>query len=308
MPTLARDLSLLVVLAVMWSSSFTVIKVGVETIPPVTLALLRVAIGAVILYAWLRLKGFRLPTEPRLWWSFFLIGTIGNAFPFTLINWGEQAIPSGLAVIVIATMPLAALVLGRIFSDEILNVRRLVGVLIGFAGVVVLIGPSELLALGDQALRQLAVATAGVCYAIAGILVRKLPTAKPLEHGTGVLIASVVVLLPAALTAEQPWTVEVNAETVWVSLYLGVFPTAIATILLIIVIASRGVTFLALNNYLIPLMGVLWGYLFLGETVGNDQLIALALIFAGIAVAGIGPATRKDVDKRVGDKQAEKTV
>lgn len=290
-----RDLGLLVILATMWSSSFTVIKVGVETLPPTTFAMLRVAIGALILFAWLKMKRQSLPTEPRLWWSFFLIGCFGNAFPFTLINWGEQAIPSGLAAILIAAMPLAALVLGRIFSDEILNTRRLVGVLIGFAGVVVLIGPQELLGLGDQVLRQLAVVTAAVMYAIAGILIRKLPSAKPLEHGAGVLIASSAVLIPGAIMADQPWALDYSVEAIAASLYLGVFPTALATILLIIVIASRGVTFLALNNYIIPLLGVLWGYLFLSEAVTQDALVALALIFAGIAVAGTGPGTRKEV-------------
>lgn len=298
MPNFARDIGLLVILAMVWSSSFTVIKVGVETVPPTTLAMLRVTIGAMILFVWLKARGQSLPTDMRLWWSFFLIGCFGNAFPFTLINWGEQAIPSGLAAILIAAMPLAALVLGRIFSDEILNARRLSGVLIGFAGVVVLIGPQELMALGDQALRQLAVVTAAVFYAIAGILVRKLPTAKPLEHGTGVLIVSAAVLIPASLVADQPWALNFSAEAIVAAVYLGVFPTALATILLIIVIASRGVTFLALNNYIIPLLGVVWGYLFLNEAITQEALIALTLILIGVAVAGTGPATHKDTSSR----------
>lgn len=292
MPNLTRDLFLLFVLALIWSSSFTVIKVGVETVPPVTLALLRIVIGAMVLFVWLTIKGHALPTQPRIWGSFFLIGVFGYALPFTLINWGEQHIASGLAAIVIAAMPLAALVLGRIFSDEVLNVRRLTGVLVGFAGVIVLMGPEELLALGDQALRQLAIAGAALCYAIGGILFRKLPTAKPLEHGTGVLIASSLLLLPMAWLFEDPMAVDYTWTSVWTSLYLGVFPTAVATILLIIVIASRGVTFLALNNYLIPLMGVLWGYLFLGEPITSEILAALTMIFAGIAIAGTGKATR----------------
>jgi len=295
MPNFTRDVGLLIILAVVWSSSFTVIKIGVETVPPTTLAMLRVAIGAAVLYAWLKMKGQSLPTEPRLWWAFFLIGCFGNAFPFTMINWGEQVIPSGLAAIMIAAMPLAALVLGRVFSDEILNVRRVMGVLVGFAGVIILIGPQELLSLGDQMLHQLAVIAAAVCYAIAGILVRRLPGAKPLQHGTGVLIASLAVLLPASMMADQPWTLRLSGEAIAASLYLGIFPTALATILLIIVVASRGVTFLSLNNYIIPLMGVMWGYLFLDEAITQKALMALALIFIGIAVAGTGPATRKDV-------------
>jgi len=292
MPNQMRDLGLLVVLAVIWSSSFTVIKLGVEVLPPVTLAMLRVVIGALVLGLWLLAKGHRLPREPRVWGTFFLIGLFGNALPFTLINWGEQTIASGLAAIMIAAMPLAALLLGRIFSDEIFNLRRLAGVLVGFGGVVLLIGPQELMGLGDQAVRQSAVAVAAVLYAVAAILVRKLPVARPLEHGTGVLIASALILLPAALLVDRPWTLDYTADALAAAVYLGVFPTALATLLLIVVIASRGVTFLSLNNYLIPIMGVAWGALFLGETVAGEAVIALALIFAGIIIAGIGPGTR----------------
>lgn len=292
MGSLTRDLTLIFILALIWSSSFTVIKVGVETVPPITLALLRLAIGAAVLFVWLKVKRQSLPVNLMIWRSFFLIGVFSFALPFTLINWGEQRIASGLAAIVIAAMPLAALVLGRIFSDEVLNARRLIGVLVGFAGVIFLMGPQELMALGDQALRQLAVAGAAVSYAIGGILFRKLPTAKPLEHGTGVLIASTILLLPVALLFEAPLDVAYTWTSVWTSVYLGLFPTAVATILLIIVIASRGVTFLALNNYLIPIMGVLWGFWFLGEPITPEIITALVMIFAGIAIAGMGKATR----------------
>lgn len=289
--TLFRDLGLLFVLAFVWSSSFTAIKVGVEVLPPTTLAMLRVVIGAALLYAWLKIKGYQLPTQALLWRSFFFIGLFGNAIPFVLINWGEQEIASGLAAILIAVMPLATLVLGRIFSDEILNARRLCGVLLGFAGVVVIIGPEELLGLGDQALRQTAIAAAALCYAIAAILVRKLPGTKPLEHGTGVLLASAVILLPASFLVDQPWAIDYTFQAIAVSLYLGVFPTALATILLIVVIASRGATFLSLNNYMIPVMGLLWGYLFLDENITQTAVISLVLIISGIAIAGTGRST-----------------
>jgi len=297
--TLIRDLGLLFVLAMMWSSSFTAIKVGVELLPPTTLAMLRVVVGAVVLYAWLKLKGYKLPTDGRVWASFFLIGLFGNAIPFVLINWGEQKIDSGLAAILIAAMPLATLVLGRLFSDEILNARRLFGVLLGFLGVVVLIGPEQVVTLGDQALRQLAVAAAAVCYAIAAILVRKLPGARPIEHGASVLIASSLILVPASFITDLPWTLDFTVQAVAVSIYLGVFPTALAMILLIVVIASRGATFLSLNNYLIPILGVVWGYLFLDELMTKASVIALVLIIAGVAVAGLGPSTLKDIEAKV---------
>ncbi|MBF0248716.1 MAG: DMT family transporter [Alphaproteobacteria bacterium] len=295
MPTLARDMILMLILAVMWSSSFTAIKVGADALPPTTFAMLRVVIAAVVIFAWLKIARRRLTADPRLWLSFLLIGLFGNVIPFILINWGEQEIPSGLAAILIAVMPISALLLGRLMADEILNVRRAVGIFLGFAGVVVLIGPEELLALGDNVMRQLAVAGAAVCYAIAAILVRKLPTAKPTEHGTGVLIASAAVLVALSVAIDRPWILDYDFDALAAAAYLGVFPTALATLFLMIVVASRGVTFLALNNYLIPVLGVAWGYLFLDEPVGGDAAVALVLILAGVALAGGGPGTRKDL-------------
>ncbi|MFC1674021.1 DMT family transporter, partial [Pseudomonadota bacterium] len=129
--TLVRDVSLLFVLAMMWSSSFTAIKIGANDLPPATFAMLRVAVAAFVLLVWVKLRRIPLPTKPKLWGAFFLIGLFGNVIPFVLINWGEQKIASGLAAIIIATMPLAALLLGRIFSDEVLNLRRGVGVTLG---------------------------------------------------------------------------------------------------------------------------------------------------------------------------------
>ncbi len=290
----ARELLVLFVLALMWSLSFTVIKVGVEYVPPVTLAALRIIIGAFVLWAWMRLKGGRLHFKPRLWWMFFLIGVFGNVLPFILINWGEMRISSGLAATLISLMPLSALLLGSIFSDEILNLRRILGIFLGLGGVVVLIGPEELITLGDDIFPQLAVTLGAVGYAIAGILIRKLPSGNRLENGTGILISASIIMIPASLLVDAPWTIEYNWSAVLSSLYLGIFPTAIATILLIEVIAKRGVTFLSLNNYLIPALGVLWGVLFLGEKVTPSTLSGLGVILVGIAIAGIGPTTTKD--------------
>ncbi|MDH5490326.1 MAG: DMT family transporter [Rhodospirillaceae bacterium] len=290
----ARELFVLLVLALMWSLSFTVIKVGVEYVPPVTLAALRIIIGAFVLWVWMRLRGGRLHFTARLWWMFFLIGVFGNVLPFILINWGEMRISSGLAATLISLMPLSALLLGSMFSDEILNFRRILGILLGLGGVVVLIGPQELIALGDDVLPQLAVTIGAVCYAIAGILIRKLPPGDRMESGTGILITASIIMIPASLIVDDPWALEYNWSAILSSLYLGIFPTAIATILLIEVIAKRGVTFLSLNNYLIPAMGVLWGVLFLGEETTPSILTGLVVILAGIALAGSGPATKKD--------------
>ncbi|MCK5444399.1 MAG: DMT family transporter, partial [Rhodospirillaceae bacterium] len=121
----------------------------------------------------------------------------------------------------------------------------------------------------------------------------------------GILIAATVVMLPASMLADQPWTLNYTFETLAAAMYLGIFPTALATIFLIEIIAARGVTFLSLNNYLIPALGVLWGVLFLGETVTSGAIGGLALILVGIAVAGIGPATVQEEIEQQQDAEAE---
>ncbi|MEE8444843.1 MAG: DMT family transporter, partial [Alphaproteobacteria bacterium] len=132
----AVEIVLLVLLASLWSSSFTFIKVAVETVPPLSVATGRLLIAAAIFLAVLRLRGLSLPVDPWVWARFLLIGLFANALPFSLIGWGEQTIDCGLAAILMAVMPLTTLLLAHYFtSDERLNPPRIAGMLLGFAGV-----------------------------------------------------------------------------------------------------------------------------------------------------------------------------
>jgi drug/metabolite transporter (DMT)-like permease len=285
----AVEIALLLSLATLWSSSFAFIKLAVETIPPLSVAAGRLSLAAVLIVAVARLRGLRFPREEGLWPKFFMIGLFGNALPFTLISWGEVTIDSGLAAILMAVMPLATLVLAHVFtSDERMNPARVLGVALGFGGVLVLIGPAALTGLGDEAIRQTAVAGGAVCYAIATVTARRLPKMPLFVSSAGALIASVALSLPLALLIDRPWTLSPTPESVGAVVVLGLFPTALAILMYFALLQRTGATFIALNNYLIPSLGVIWGILFLGEELSLRAMLALGIILTGIAVTRIG--------------------
>ena len=265
------------------------IKVAVIDIPPITLAWGRVALAALLLYAVLKLRKGSLPTDRRTWAFLAVFGVFGNVLPFVLINWGGQRIDAGLSSILMAVMPLVTIVLAHFLTTgEPLTLRRIIGILVGFGGVVVLVGPEVLSGLGGDALHQLAVTGAAVCYAIGAIVARWLPPMEDYTRGAGILIVSAVMLAPAMLVLEQPLSVRLSLDAGLALGYMAIFPTALATIFLFWVIERRGATFLALNNYLIRGLGVFWGWLLLNEGVDAQKLMALALILGGITLAGSG--------------------
>jgi len=281
---------LLFLLASLWSSSFAAIKIGVGTIPPLTLAAGRIAVAAAVLYALIALRGQRLPRSARLWALFFLLGITGNALPFTLIAWGEERIDSGLAAILMAVMPPATVLLTHVFTrDERLTAPKLIGVAMGFAGVVLLIGPEALRGLGGEAGRQLAVAGGAVCYAVTFTIARFVPPSPPAVRSAAVMICASVQMIPLALFVDQPWALSPSPGSVAALVYLGLFPTALATIIFFQLISARGATFVAVNNYIIPVLGVIWGAAFLGERLSLEALGALVLILIGIGVTNLRP-------------------
>lgn len=283
------EIALLFTLATLWSSSFGFIKVAVETVPPSSVAAGRLLLATVVIVAIAWVRGLRIPNIPGLWGRFFLIGLFGNALPFTLISWGEVTIDSGLAAILMAVMPLATLLLAHIFTtDERMNPARIAGVALGFGGVALLIGPAALKGLGDEALRQSAVAIGAVSYAIATVIAKGMPKIPHLTSSAGTLMASSALILPLSLFYDRPWTLAPSAGSIGSVVVLGLFPTALAIVLYFNLLERTGATFIALNNYLIPAMGVLWGILFLAEELTLRALAALAVILLGVAVTRIG--------------------
>jgi len=283
-----RQFGWLFLLSLIWSSSFMTIKVGVGSIPPVTLAACRVVVAAVVLYGFVRVQGAALPRGARFWTYCVLIGIIGNGLPFTLINWGEEHVDSGLAAILMSIMPLATVVLAHFFADgERMTRGKLIGVVIGFCGVVILVGPEALKGLGGDAWRQLAVAAGAFSYGVAMILARNMPPAPLIARSAAVMIVASVIMAPLALAIDAPWRLRPDDAAIAAALYLGLFPTAFATIIFFYLVQTAGPSMVALVNYLIPVLGVGWGAVVLDEQVTAEAVAALVVILAGIAIAQV---------------------
>ncbi len=281
------DYGMLVILAAIWGGSFMFIKVAVDTVPPITITAGRLAIAAIFLYITARMAGQNLPRDKDTWFWAFVIAVIGNAVPFTLIGWGEKGIDSGLASILMAIVPICTLIMVHFTTeDEKLSLRRVIGIIVGFTGVVFLIGADALQNLGEGVLYQLAVASGAICYGISSIVNKKL-SHKPDRRATAatIMIASCVFAIPASLVIDQPWMLNPTVQAIGSIVALGVLSTALAQIILLRIVKVRGAAFLSLNNYMVPLFGLLWGMLFLGEEPQSTAFIGLGLILSGIAVS-----------------------
>ena len=285
-PPGVRDYVLLLTLSALWGSSFLFIKVGVETVPAATLTLTRLVIAAAVLVVVARMAGQSIPRGARLWGVITAAALFGNALPFTLIAWGEEGIDSGLAAILMAVMPLTTVLLAHIFtSDEKMTPRKALGVILGISGLIVLIGPEKLAQLGEDTLRQLAVAGAAFCYGINAIVTKGL-TGQPRRALAAALMAiSTVMLIPVTLIMDEPWRIEPSALSLAAIIGLGVFQTAIGTLLMLAIVRRQGASFFSQINLLIPLFGVMYGALLLFERPPPSAYAALALILLGVAVA-----------------------
>ena len=293
-----RDWALLAALTAMWGTSFMFIKLGVATVPPATLAASRLVIGAVILYVVMRSRGLKLPKPGRGWLPFAALAVIGNNVPFYVISWGQQYIDSALAGILMAMMPLATLLLAHFYvAGERMTAYRALGFSLGFAGIVVLMGPAALAGLGGSLLMltaQAAVLGGALCYAANSVLVRRLVVTDFLVASTTVLIVSSVVSLPLAIVLDRPWELAPGMGSTAAIVWLGVGPTALATLLYFTLVASAGPTFMSLVNYLTPVVALLAGVTLLGEQPGTTAVAGLGFILLGIALSrrrrAAGPA------------------
>ena len=283
----AREWGMLLGLSVLWGGSFFFTHVALTALPPMTLVVLRVGLAALVLNMATRWLGIGMPSEGRVWVAFFGMGLLNNAIPFSLIVWGQTHIASGLAAILNASTPLFTVVAAHLLtSDERMTGKRLAGVLIGFAGVVTMIGPAALRGLGSDILAQVAILCAAVSYAGAGIFGRRFKRmgVQPLATAAGQVTASTLVLLPVALVVDRPWTLAIPNAPVWGAILgLAILSTSLAYVLYFRILASAGATNLLLVTFLIPLSAILLGGFVLGEHLDPRHYAGMALIGCGLA-------------------------
>jgi drug/metabolite transporter (DMT)-like permease len=291
-----KDWMLLLALVAMWGSSFMFNRIAVASLPPWTVVAGRIGIAALVLVVIVHALGKRLPPPGREWAPFALIAVIGNAVPFYLITWGQQVVESALAGILMAIMPLATIVLAHfLIAGEHLTRQRAAGFATGFLGIVLLMGPAALAGIGGEAVRiisQLAVLGGALCYALQSVLTRLIVKGDVMVAAAGTLLVASVIVVPVALWLDRPWLLAPSTSSAAAVIWLGVGPTAIATILYFMLIRSAGPSFMSLVNYLSPGVAVMLGLLVMGETPSANAYFGLALILAGIAVTQWRRSTR----------------
>ncbi|MGB5831794.1 MAG: DMT family transporter [Thiohalocapsa sp.] len=278
-----------------WGSSFLFTKIATGALPMGTIVMARLGIATLILVPLMFGLSRPLPTGRRLWLFFLLIALVGNLLPFLLITWGQGAIDSGLAGILMAVMPLATLALAHfLVPGERLTPYRIVGFLLGFAGVLVLIGPQALLAIGGDEgplLPMLAVLGGALCYGVSAILARLRPASDALSTAAAVTALAALMSLPTGIGAGPVNTLTFSPGVAGAVLFLGFFSTALALVVYFRLIQSAGPAFTSQLNYLIPLWAVGIGVLFLGEQPTLAHLCSLGLILGGILLARREPRT-----------------
>lgn len=278
---------LLIALSVLWGGSFFLVGIAVHELPPFSLVTLRVGIAALALNLAVAISGQRMPSDLRSWSAFAGMGLLNNAVPFSLLVWGQTQIASGVASILNATTPVFTVIVAHLLTrDERMSAGRLVGVVAGFAGVIVMIGPTVLVGFGTHLLAEFACIGAAVFYACAGVYGRRFKAMglSPLVTATAQVSASTLMLIPLALIVDQPWALPApSLVTLGAVLGLGLLATATGYNIYFRLLASAGATNLLLVTFLIPITAIVLGASLLGERIETRHLAGMALIGAGLA-------------------------
>jgi drug/metabolite transporter (DMT)-like permease len=274
-------------LALIWGGAFVFIGIAVKHVPPLTYVWLRLSIAAAAMWVFLRIKGQPLGLPRQVWGSIVLLALLNNALPFTLFGWGQTHIASGLASILNATTPIWGVLVAHVLTrDERMSPHKIAGVLLGFGGVAIMIGPALLANIGTDALAQLACVAASLSYALAAVWARRFRAlgVSPLSVTTGQLTAGAAMMLPFALLVDQPWTQPLPPLGAWGAIVaLALMCTAFGYVLYFRLIETSGATNALLVTLLVPPVAILLGALLLGETLAAQDFLGLGLIALGLA-------------------------
>ena len=279
----------LVLLAGIWGWSFLLIKVAVAGLTPTTVAGVRVALGALVLQAVLRARGLRLPRE-RVWWRHFtVVALTGSALPFSMLAWGEQHISSALSSLLNASTPLFAALLAAILLHERLRRLQLLGLALGFAGVAIVAGLGGADLAGSELAGQAAAVGAAVGYGISLTYSRRhLVALPPLVAAAGQLVVASVLLAAPALVTTARQGIDVTPTRAAAVTVLGVFGTGVAYVMIFRLIAEMGSTRASVVTYLVPVVAVTVGVVFLDEAFSWRLVVGGAVTVAGIALVNFG--------------------
>jgi drug/metabolite transporter (DMT)-like permease len=275
-----------------WGSSFAFTKIAVQTIPPIWVPAIRLCIAAGLLTMVLGIRKAGWPRGFRNWLWLGWFAVIGNILPFFLITWATRHVPSSLAGILMAVNPLLVLLLARaLLPDEPVRANHVAGFLIGFAGVVTLIGPNALSALGGAGtdlMAQLALVGAALGYALMNVTARLAPNMDLIAKSAGTMVVAAILSIAAAMLFDPGGLASVTPDSYFAVAILGIFPTALATIGVYWLVSRTGARFLATSNYSVPVFAILVGWIFLKETLQTTDFAGFALISVGILLSETG--------------------
>ena len=280
-PTIT-DYIFLVVLALIWASAFFNIKIATYSYGPVTIAFLRILLGAIPVVGLCFFKKIKIEAFSKDWYWFAAIGIINLVIPFFLIAYGVQKVQSNLAAILMASTPLSATILAHFFTEnEKINFIKVLGVLIGFSGIVFLFS-DDILINENNIFSALLILGGSTFYVIGGLLTLKVSNKKNENVTASILIWATIFLMPITAYVEQPWDLNPRLDSTISLIYLGIFSTGIAWLMRFRILKNNGLVFQAQVAYLIPIFGVILGYIFLKELITSKVLIALIAVIVGI--------------------------
>ena len=285
------ELALLVLLATLWGASYTFIKLGVASIPPVTFIAARTTIAAVVLLGVLHGRGVAMPTDLAVWRRFLF--QVNSVIPFTLIAWAEQSVDAGLATILNSSAPIFAFILTLCLAhQQSATGRQFFGVISGMIGICLIVGVQALSGFGQQLTAELAIIAATVCYAGAAIFGRSFQELDPMLPATGSLLCGAIVLIPISLVVDHPWTLEPSSRSILALMCLSIFSTALAFTIYFRLIRTLGSVGATAQAYLRVPIGVAISVVFLGENLAPATLVGLVCVIAGVAAMTIPAQAR----------------
>ena len=288
-PNLATELILLLALATLWGASYTFIRIGVATIPPITLIAGRTAIAGLLLLVIMRARGVTMPADLATWRRFLFQAGMNSVIPWTMVAWGERTLDAGLATILNSTAPIFTFFLTLVTRHEAVTSRKMTGVGAGMVGICLIVGHQALSGLGEQLTAQIVTLLAAVCYAGAAIFGRGFKDLDPMAPAADSLLCGAAILIPLSLVVEHPWTLAPSAESLLALLGLAVFSTAFAFAIYFRLIQTLGSVGTTAQAYLRVPIGVGLGVVFLGERPSTTAWIGLACVVIGVAAMTIPP-------------------
>ena len=280
-PTL-KDYILLSTLSLIWASAFFNIKIATYSYGPITIAFLRIFFGAIPVILLCVYQKIKIEAFSKDWKWFAAIGFLNLVVPFFLIAYGVQKVQSNLAAILMSSTPISATILAHMYTDkEKINIFKILGILLGFSGILYLFS-DNLLITKDNIFSALMILLGSTFYVIGGILTLKISHKKNENVTASILIWGTIIIFPISIFFEQPWNLTPRLDSTLSLIYLGIFPTGVAWLLRFMILKNNGLVFQSQVAYLIPIFGVILGYIFLQEIVTSKVIFALIAVVLGI--------------------------